>query len=213
MITFGLTGFSGTGKSTLSKQMKEKIPNSRYVDGDIYMYGTLTQYRKLTEEMWGESIYKSNGDLSFTCVTTGGEKGREFMKIVSPWISKQIEEEIERAKNDGIDCLIIDWTALPSLEVWKYIDVKVHIISDEVKRHEMLAARKIRGCSPEFAKKRDEFFSYAYENMGKSVLECKNDFTEESNIKNLTMLLYFYERLKGMKSYERSRKDDFRGDR
>ena len=213
MITFGLTGFSGTGKSTLSKQMKEKIPNSRYIDGDIYMYGTLTHFRELTEEMWGDTIYKSTGDLSFTCVTTGGEKGRRFMEIVSPWISKQIENDIQRAKRDGIDCLIIDWTALPSLEVWKQIDVKVHIISDEIKRHEMLAGRKIRGCSPEFAKKRDEFFSYAYENMGKSVLECKNDFTEENKIKNLITLLYFYERLKGMKDDEKFREDDICGDR
>lgn len=213
MITFGLTGFSGTGKSTISKQMKKRIPNSRYIDGDIYMYGTLTHFAELTEKMWGDSIYKPNGDLSFTCVTTGGEKGRKFMEIVSPWISEQIENEIQKAEKDGIDCLIIDWTALSSLNVWKNLDMKVHVVSDEEKRHEMLSKREIRGCKPEFAKKRDEFFSYAYKDMGKRVLECKNDFTEESKNKNLTTLLYFYERLKGVKESEKNKEDDIRGDR
>ena len=213
MITFGLTGFSGTGKSTLSRQMQKKIPNSRYLDGDIYMYGTLTHFTELTEKMWGDSIYKPNGDLSFTCVTTGGEKGRKFMENVSPWISEQIENEIKKAESDGIDCLIIDWTALSSLYVWKKLDVKVHVVSDECKRHEMLSKREFRGCTPEFAKKRDEFFSYAYEDMGQKVLECKNDFTEQSKEKNLTTLLYFYERLKGVRKNEKSKQNDIRGDR
>lgn len=213
MITFGLTGFSGTGKSTLSKEMQKKIPNSRYLDGDIYMYGTLTHFKELTEEMWGDTIYKPNGELSFTCVTTGGEKGRKFMKEVSLWISEQIEKEIEKAKKDRIDCLVIDWTGLSSLDVWDKLDVKVHVISDEEKRHEMLSKRKIRGCTPEFAKKRDEFFSYAYDNIDKSVLKCKNDFTEKSMKKNLLTLLYFYKRLKGMREHEKNKKDDISWDR
>ena len=213
MITFGLTGFSGTGKSTLGKQMQEKIPNAKYLDGDIYMYGTLTHFKELTERMWGDSIYKPNGDLSFTCVTTGGEKGRQFMRLVSPWISKQIENEIKQAKEEGIECFVIDWTGLSSLEVWKKLDVKVHVVSEEERRHEMLSKRAFRGCTPEFAKKRDEFFSYAYENMEKSVLNCENDFTEESKNKNLKTLLYFYERLKGRESNEEIKEDDISRDR
>lgn len=119
MILIGFIGHSGSGKSTLAREMEKICKNSRHIDGDLYMYKTFSHFKDLTDEMWGNEIYNSKGEITFSCVITGGEKGKKFANMVWPWVNEQFEKEIEMAENDGIECLIFDWSGLPYVDVWK----------------------------------------------------------------------------------------------
>lgn len=189
MITIGLTGFSGTGKSTLAETLSKILPNAKYAAGDKWMFASREQFKNLAKEMWGDEIFKPKEQAPFECVFSAGEKGRQFMRETFPWINEQVTNEIKKADTEGYDYFVYEWTLLPTLDVWNKLDLKGHVASPANQRHYMLSQRPERGCSIEQARVRDEFVSHLIENLGNNYLKLTNDFTPEALQHNLNILV------------------------
>ncbi len=117
MLTIGLTGKTGAGKSTVAAYLKEK--GCYIIDGDVIA-------RQITEKgspvllqlqkAFGEDILDENGELIRKRLAERAFYSREntdlLNSITHPAIKKRCEDEIEKATKEGYTVCVIDAAAL-----------------------------------------------------------------------------------------------------
>ncbi|MBQ7296356.1 MAG: dephospho-CoA kinase [Clostridia bacterium] len=117
MLTIGLTGKTGAGKSTVALYLKEK--GCYIIDGDVIA-------RQITEKgsdtlpqlqaSFGEDILDENGELIRKRLAerafASPQKTALLNSITHPAIKKRCEAEIEKAKKEGYTVSVIDAAAL-----------------------------------------------------------------------------------------------------
>lgn len=117
MLTIGLTGKTGAGKSTIALYFKEK--GCKIIDGDVIARNITEKGSEVLpalQSAFGEDILDKNGCLirkllaerAFSCE----EKTELLNQITHPHIKRKCEEEIEKGKSQGYKIFVIDAAAL-----------------------------------------------------------------------------------------------------
>jgi dephospho-CoA kinase len=160
MYVIGIAGGTGSGKSTLSRILHEKIPESIIIDGDVFMNSTLDICGCFFSRLLGENLawddewrvkvnYFSEHperiseaiaiamrytDHSGGAELTGYDKNLvSAIEIARAHISGSLSRQLESlpAKTRAV---IIDWANLPALELWKTCDLRIIVTADDDQR-------------------------------------------------------------------------------
>ena len=188
MEIIGITGLSGTGKTTIAEKLSEILPNAKCETGDKWMFKIESEFRELARATWGDEILESKEKTLLEYIFEQGEQGIEFIRKTLPWINQKILEEMKKYEEQGKEYFIIEWALLPVLDIWENLDCRFYVNSDNEKRHSMLLKRTKGYCDEKKAQIRDEFAAFAFEEIGENVIQLTNDFTEESMQEILTII-------------------------
>ena len=142
----GITGKSGSGKSTIAKMLAKKIPNSHILEVDKINHRALCD-SKIVENLikkFGNQILDKFGNIDRkklgTIVFNEKKRMKDLIEETYPYISEQIVNAIKDAK--GI--IILDWILLPQHPICKNCDLKILIESDfQIRRDKVIEGDKI----------------------------------------------------------------------
>lgn len=139
----GITGKSGSGKSTIAKRLGELIPNSKVIEVDSIGHDALCRPNILENliEIFGSEILDQFGNVDRkklgNIVFAEPKKMKELANTTGVYISKEIEKIID--ENQGI--VILDWILLPQSLAWQKCDLKILMETDLQTRKERVILR------------------------------------------------------------------------
>lgn len=171
MKIIGITGKSGSGKTTFAVSLAQKL-NCKYIDIDKIGHEALFQQEILDElcEKIGKEILEEDGKVNRKKVGNIVFADRQKMDILTDltWGYMQKVLDSMLLKSDGI--VILDWILLPNSKYWDKCDLKILVKSDDKQRkNKVLERDKI---TSEYFDKRDSAsldyseykFDYIFEN-------------------------------------------------
>jgi diadenosine tetraphosphate (Ap4A) HIT family hydrolase len=189
MKIIAITGPSGSGKSTLSSLLTERLKNSKYLNGDKIFGKVIEIFNDKFKQMFGQDAKPWHFERE-------PEKGKEFVESVLEPINTLFEYEILKADDEGYEYCLIDWVALPSLDVWDKAYYRVGILSDTKERHKHLYDRmkeRFKDVTRDKGKNRDIVFN-SFLNSGHSPdINVFNDYSEgifEKSIEKIINSIY-----------------------
>lgn len=182
-MLIGVTGKSGSGKSTFAKELANRL-NYFYVDIDTIGHSALVtpaNTQKLLE-VYGTKIFvdskldrKLLGDLVF--------ENRKEMSALTEIIWNDMKAEIDQILKEHTN-VVLDWILLPHTHYWSLLDKTILVTSDNNVRTQKAIERD--NISKEYFAKR-ESASIDYTEQFDFVLE--NDYTDQTLAKNLEKVL------------------------
>ena len=147
-MIIGITGSSGTGKSTicdiLKDEYKVKIINADKIAKKLSRKGT--NYIIDIIEKFGKDIVDEEGELRrkklAEIIYTDSEKRKELNECTFKYIRKEIERQIKKEKNsNNNNTIIIDAPLLFECDLDKICDKVIGIISKKELQIERVVAR------------------------------------------------------------------------
>ena len=151
-MIIGITGKSGSGKSTYARQIAE---GSGFwvidVDKIAHKIMELTDIKWLLKDVFGDAAVKDGvvnrkylGDLIFT----NRHKYKDVCDVVWDLMKSEIDHILSVHEN-----VILEWILLPHTHYWNMCDRKILMIVDEDARKKRVMARD--NISSEYLDKRD----------------------------------------------------------
>lgn len=150
MLTIGLTGGIGSGKSTVSAMFKDKgIP---IVDADVISREVLLLYPEILEKIkkeFGETFFTEEGELKRrelgNYVFKKEEERKKLEFIIIPFIKKEIWNRVDILRAKGEKMCIVDAPTLIENGIHKemdsnilvWVDIKTQI--ERVKNRDVLS--------------------------------------------------------------------------
>lgn len=126
MMLIGITGGSGSGKSTATNLLKEKISDCITINLDEYM-------RKHCNEHREEIISKLNLDIGndhwSTHLVNNYEDIKKWVGIIENDIEKSVRSIISENK-DSVKTIILDWAFLSLLPIYNECDFSIFVKCD-----------------------------------------------------------------------------------
>lgn len=180
MLIF-VTGKSGSGKSTFSKELAKKL-GYKYIDVDsvghsVYGYPEIMQR---VEELFGKTIYDEDGTFNrkklgqIVFNERNSPRVKEFSDLTWEYMCKTLDNEIQGD-------VVVDWILLPHTKYWSKnaIRILVRAESDENRFKNLL---KRDNVTEEYLKLRDKSsidynekeFDFVFKN------DYSNDFVQNS---------------------------------
>ena len=136
MKVIGITGSSGSGKTTVSKLL-EKNHQAKLIDADIIvkeMSVPGTEYIKKIEEIFGKTILFEDGSLNKKLLAekiySNKDELESLNRITFKYIVDEMKKRVEIFKNT-IDLIVIDAPLLIESGLDKLCDYIISIIADE----------------------------------------------------------------------------------
>jgi dephospho-CoA kinase len=151
-MIIGITGKSGSGKSTYASQMAEEN-GFRVVHIDKIAHGimNLPAFKAKFIDIFGDQVIKDGvvdrkylGDLVF--------ENRHLYKEMSDLVWNMMKHRIDDILSTH-ENVILDWILLPHTHYWKMCDTKILMVADEEDRKSRVMARD--NISAEYLNKRD----------------------------------------------------------
>ena len=142
-LVIGITGKSGSGKSTVAEEIGKAIPNSVVVEVDSIGHDALCRPTILENliQIFGNEILDDKGNVDRkklgNIVFAERKKMQKLGKITGAYISEKIKKIID--ENQGV--VILDWILLPLDSAWQRCDIKILIQTDFQKRKENVLLR------------------------------------------------------------------------
>lgn len=142
-LVIGITGKSGSGKSTVAKEIGKVIPNSVVVEVDTIGHDALCRPNILEHliQIFGNEILDDAGNVDRkklgNIVFAERKKMQELENVTWAYISEKISKIIDETQ--GV--VILDWILLPQDSAWQRCDLKILIQTDFQKRKEKVLLR------------------------------------------------------------------------
>lgn len=178
MKIIGITGKQGSGKTTFSSLLSQKL-NCQHIDIDKISHKALTQpeiidalYNEFGSEILNndKSINRKNlGSIVFA--------QKDKMKILEDLTYDYIQKCLDNILLQNNDFIILDYILLPRTKYWNKCDFKILVKSNDIQRKKQVLKRD--NISEEYFSKRD--------------LSCPNysninfDYIFENDYKNQTI--------------------------
>ena len=171
MITLGLTGKTGAGKSTVAELLKEK--GCYIIDGDVIARQITekgSEVLPILQKAFGEDILDENGELIRKKLAERAFSSKEnttlLNSITHPVIKQRCSEEMAKAESLGYKTALIDAAALLDSDC-KDLCHKIIVVSapEEIRLERILSRDSItkeQAMTRINAQKSDEYyFSHA----------------------------------------------------
>ncbi|MBQ7580838.1 MAG: dephospho-CoA kinase [Clostridia bacterium] len=147
MTVIGLTGKTGSGKSSVCAELKKT--------NIVYIIDTDVLARKIVEKdmpalnelcgFFGGDILNGDGTLNRKALAkkafSSEESTEKLNSITHPYITKEVGKEIEFAKENGYEFCVIDAAALLESDCKSFCDVIAVVAADEQTRLERILER------------------------------------------------------------------------
>ena len=171
MKIIGITGKSGSGKSTFASLLAQKL-NCKHIDIDKIGHEALYRPDNLDVlcEKFGTEILDMNGNLDRkkigNIVFSQTDKMEELTDITWNYMQQQLNQIL--SQDD--DIIILEWILLPHSKYWELCSSKILVKSDDLARKNKVMERD--NISEEYFNKRDSAsidystvqFDYIFEN-------------------------------------------------
>lgn len=126
-MIIGITGKSGSGKSTIAKNYEQE--GYFLISFDEIGHQVIDEHKEELEKIFGTSDRKQLGDLIFN--------NRALYKELSEFCWKHMENIIDNQLNH--EKIVMDFILLPHTKYWNMCDKKILCIcSDEIRKQRVL---------------------------------------------------------------------------
>lgn len=158
MSVYGIAGYSGSGKTTVTQKLKQLRETSGkksiILPGDIFQGRAFAQYagdeaRRIYND---PSVVHPDGVLKGRVLYEKPDDYMRLREIAWPHAHDELQREIEKYDSQDYD-VFVDWIYVP-VQTGLY-DETIFVDTDTDIRHERLFNRPKHSCSKERAIKRD----------------------------------------------------------
>ncbi len=179
MEIIGITGKTGSGKSTVSAYLNLKLQNSLILDADSIAKDIYVENKEVINKLrfcFGKDIADCNGIVDFKAlgsrVFSDCSEMKKLDEIMIPLIEKKIKEHISN-NIDKADYLIIDAAILFKSNIYKYCNKIVLVKSDLGNRRKRLIDKNINLSETDL--------KYRLRNQKIRIIKDRVDFIIENN--------------------------------
>lgn len=154
MEIIGITGKSGSGKTTFASLLSKKL-NCRHIDIDKIGHQALFQPEILDTlcEKFGTEILDENGNLDRKkmgdIIFTQRHKMNELSDLTWDYMKKTLDDIL--SQDD--DFIVLEWILLPHSKYWKKCNSKILVTSEDGERKNRVLERD--NISEKYFDKRD----------------------------------------------------------
>ena len=161
MKVIGITGPSGAGKTTLTSILKENY-NTYSIDADEVARklssDNKTEYFKEMVKLFGKEVVNTDKSLDrrkiASIIYNNQEKRRKLNKLTFYYVVNNINEQIEKEKNNKYQFIAIDVPLLYEAKMEKICDIVIAVVAEDEEKILRICTRD--NISKEIAKKRLE---------------------------------------------------------
>ena len=154
MKIIGITGKSGSGKTTVATILSKKI-ECNHIDIDKVGHQALIQPEIINNlvDKFGKEILDNNGKVDRkkmgNIVFANEQKMKELTDITWNYMEETIDDILLKKEN----AIILDWILLPQSKYWNKCDYKILVKTEDTKRKDKVIQRD--NISEEYFDKRD----------------------------------------------------------
>lgn len=140
MKIIGVYGGSGSGKSTTTKLLHEKIDNSAIIDMDTFMHKNYNKHKE--EILRALNVSEEPGVWWYNYLSVNFETKKVAIEI----IKEDMEIDFKRAimENSMYDTCIADWAFLPLLGIMSNCDFTIAVSTEYDTKYRRLYERLIQ---------------------------------------------------------------------
>ena len=177
MKLIGITGKTGTGKSTIATTLAQKL-DGQYVDIDKIGHQATSDpiIAKKLCDVFGNGLLDNIGNIDRKKLGNIVFSNTDKMQILTDITWEYMEQELDKVLLQKQQCFVFDWALLPKVKFWDMCDFKILITSDDTIRKERILERD--HISQEYLEKR-ESATLDYSKLSFDFI-FNNDYTKES---------------------------------
>ena len=177
MKLIGITGKTGTGKSTIARTLAQKL-NGQYVDIDKIGHQATSDphIAKKLCDIFGSELLDSNETIDRKKLGNIVFSDTDKMQILTDITWEYMEQELDKILLQKQQYFIFDWALLPKVKFWDMCNIKILVISDDIVRKERILERD--HITSEYLEKR-ESATLDYSKLSFDFI-FDNDYTKES---------------------------------
>lgn len=156
MLKIGLTGGIGTGKSEVSRILKEL--GATVIDADLVGHEAYTPHTPIWQQVvdaFGEDILQPSGEVDRRklgpIVFGDPEALAKLNAIMHPGMAKMIQERMERLRGEGTEVVVVEAAVLVEAG-WQYLFDEIWItnaseeqVVERVRRRSNLSEEQVMG--------------------------------------------------------------------
>lgn len=136
MKTICITGHSGSGKSTITKLLKENLPNLTIItkDDSTTRISMCTNFKEIdnvpikTDDImdYCRRVAMARTGVSYDASFTDIPTTKIFLDLVSKFFEDRFAEKLDKVQKEGkSDFVVLDWIYTPKFKIWDEADSRI----------------------------------------------------------------------------------------
>ncbi len=154
MKLIGITGKTGTGKSTIATALAQTL-DGQYVDIDKIGHQATSDpiITKKLCNVFGNGLLDNTGNIDRKKLGNIVFSDTDKMQILTDITWAYMEQKLDDVLLQKQQYFVFDWALLPKVKFWNMCDVKILVTSDDTMRKERILERD--HISEEYLEKRE----------------------------------------------------------
>ncbi len=177
MKLIGITGKTGTGKSTIATILAQKL-DAQYVDIDKIGHQATSDPHIANKlcDIFDNELLDSDGMINRKRLGNIVFSDTDKMQILTDITWEYMEQKLDDILLQKQQCFIFDWALLPKVKFWDMCDFKILVTSDDTMRKKRILERD--HISEDYLEKR-ESATLDYSKLAFDFI-FDNDYTKEN---------------------------------